>query len=84
MKRKDNPLKTMTLYLERDRSNLSSFSDIVRLLPVTLTVRRGRITRTSAWFDLLIEGAEEDVHEAAERIRRASRPSPGGKKPHVD
>ena len=83
MKQKDNQLRTVTLHLERDRSMYYSFSDIVGLLPVTLTVRRGRISRTSAWFDLQIEGEDEDVQEAAERIRRASLPAHGRMNPNV-
>ena len=83
MQQKDNPLRTVTYHFERDRPNFSSFSDIVGFLPVTLTIRRCRISRTSAWFDLLIEGEDEDVQEAAERIRIASMPEPGRKKPHV-
>ena len=83
MKQKDHQLRTVTLHLERDRSNFSSFSDIIGFLPVTLTIRRCRISRTLAWFDLLIEGEHEDVQEAAERIRRASMPETERKKPNV-
>ena len=75
--------RALTLYLARGRSDTRSLSDIVGRLPVTVSVRRGRITRTSAWFDLRLEGEGADVREAADRIRRSSRPAPGRKKPRA-
>ena len=51
-----------------------SFRDIVGGLPVKLTIRQGRITQTSAWFDLLLEGEAEEIKEASEIIRAFFRP----------
>ena len=49
-------LRAQTLYLARGRSDIRSLSDIMGRLPVTVTIRRGRITRASARFDLTLEG----------------------------
>ena len=78
---KKKTLRALTLYLARGRSDTRSLSDIVGRLPVTVTIRRGRITLASARFDVTLEGEGDDVRKAADRIRSSSRSTPGRKKP---
>ena len=47
MTAKKKTFKALTSYLQRDRSDSAYFSELVRRLPVTVTIRRGRITRVS-------------------------------------
>lgn len=74
MRQNNRTLQTLTLYLKRGGPHYPSLSGCMGNLPVTLTIRQGRITQTSAWFDLMLEGEGEDVQKAAERIRNSFRP----------
>ena len=80
MTAKEKTFKVLTLYLARGRSDTRSLSEIVGRLPVTVTLQRGRITRRSARFDLILEGEGEDVRKAVDRIRRSSQPPPRGRR----
>lgn len=74
-------VRALTLYLARGQSDTRSLIAIMGRLPVTVTIRRGRITPAPARFDLTLEGEGDDVRKAADRIRSSSRPTPGRKKP---